>query len=171
MISLDKRVEAWIVAHRTGWLDWLSIFLSRIGTLGAVWIVIALVLAVLWRRPWILVAVVAADLAADVLAALGKSIVARHRPFVHQLGPPTTTHSFPSGHAATSFACATVLAAVAPRLRVPLFALATLIALSRLYNGVHFPLDVIAGALLGVATALLLLAGARRGSLRAPQRD
>jgi len=171
LISLDKRVEAWIVAHRTGWLDWLSIFLSRIGTLGAVWIVIALVLAVLWRRPWILVAVVAADLAADVLAALGKSIVARHRPFVHQLGPPTTTHSFPSGHAATSFACATVLAAVAPRLRVPLFALATLIALSRLYNGVHFPLDVIAGALLGVATALLLLAGARRGSLRAPQRD
>lgn len=171
MISLDKRVEAWIVAHRTGWLDWLSIFLSRIGTLGAVWIVIALVLAVLWRRPWILVAVVAADLAADLLAALGKSIVARHRPFVHQLGPPTTTHSFPSGHAATSFACATVLAVVAPRLRVPLFALATLIALSRLYNGVHFPLDVIAGALLGVATALLLLAGARRGSLRAPQRD
>ena len=171
MISLDKRVEAWIVAHRTGWLDWLSIFLSRIGTLGAVWIVIALVLAVLWRRPWILVAVVAADLAADLLAALGKSIVARHRPFVHQLGPPTTTHSFPSGHSATSFACATVLAAAAPRLRVPLFALATLIALSRLYNGVHFPLDVIGGALLGVATALLLLAGARRGPLRAPQRD
>ena len=45
------------------------------------------------------------------------------------------------------------------------------ITLDTLYNGVHFPLDVIAGALLGVATALLLLAGARRGSLRAPQRD
>jgi undecaprenyl-diphosphatase len=167
LISLDKRLEAWIVAHRTGWLDWLSIALSKIGTLGAVWIVIALVLAALWRRPWLLVAVVAADGAADLLASFGKSIISRHRPFVHQLGPPTTTHSFPSGHSATSFACATVLSAYAPRLRVPFFALATLIALSRLYNGDHFPLDVLAGALLGVLTALLLLAGARRGSLRA----
>jgi undecaprenyl-diphosphatase len=167
VISLDKRVEAWIVAHRTGWLDWLSIALSKIGVLGAVWVVIALVLAVLWRRPWLLVVVVAADVSADLLASFGKSIISRHRPFVHQLGPPTTTHSFPSGHAATSFACATVLSAYAPRLRVPLFALATLIALSRLYNGDHFPLDVLAGALLGVLTALLLLAGARRGSLRA----
>jgi undecaprenyl-diphosphatase len=166
LISLDKRVEAWIVAHRTGWLDWLSIALSRIGTLGYVWIVIALVLALVWRRPWLLVAVVAADGAADLLAAFGKSIIARHRPFVHQLGPPTTTHSFPSGHSATSFACATVLAAAAPRYRVAFFVLAALIALSRLYNGDHFPLDVIAGAALGVATALLLLAASRRGSLR-----
>ena len=171
MISLDKRVEAWIVAHRVGWLDWLSIALSRIGMLGAVWIVIGLVLAVAYKRPWLLVAVVAADAAADLIASFGKSIVMRHRPFVHQLGPPTTTHSFPSGHAATSFACATVLAVAVPRLRVPLFALATLIALSRLYNGDHFPLDVIAGAALGVATALLLLAAARRGSLRVPRAD
>jgi undecaprenyl-diphosphatase len=59
-----------------------------------------------------------------------------------------------------------VLSAYAPRVRVPLFGLAVLIALSRLYNGDHFPLDVLAGALLGVLTALLLLAGARRGSLR-----
>lgn len=166
MISLDKRVEAWIVAHRTGWLDWLSIGLSRIGTLGLIWVVIALVLALLWRRPWLFVVVVVADAAADLLAELGKAIIARHRPFVHQLGPATTTHSFPSGHSATSFACATVLAASAPRYRVAFFALAALIALSRLYNGDHYPLDVIAGATLGVATALLLLAATRRGSLR-----
>jgi undecaprenyl-diphosphatase len=169
VLDLDKRVEAWIVAHRTGWLDWLSIELSRIGTLGAVWIVIALGLAVAYRKPWLLVMVVAADGAADLLAGLGKDLVARHRPFVHQLGPPTTTHSFPSGHSATSFACATVLSAFAPRLRLPLYVLAALIALSRLYNGDHFPLDVLAGALLGVLTALLLLAGARRGSLRLPR--
>jgi hypothetical protein len=34
MLTLDRRVEAWIVAHRTGWLDWLFIGLSRVGTLG-----------------------------------------------------------------------------------------------------------------------------------------
>ncbi|MGH3002435.1 MAG: phosphatase PAP2 family protein [Gaiellaceae bacterium] len=166
MISLDRRVELWIVAHRLGFVDWLSIGLSRIGTLGAVWIAIAIVLALLRRQPFLLAAVVAADAASDLLTEAIKALVHRHRPFVHQLGPTLTTHSFPSGHAATSFACATVLSTFAPRLRAPLFALAVGIALSRLYNGDHFPLDVLAGAALGVATALLLLAAARRAAPR-----
>jgi undecaprenyl-diphosphatase len=166
LISLDRRVEAWIVAHRLGPLDWLSIGLSRIGTLGAIWLVLALALAALRRNPWLLVAVVAADGVADLLASIGKTLVHRHRPFVHQLGPAATTHSFPSFHAATSFACAAVLASFAPRLRIPLYTLAVLISISRLYNGVHFPLDVLAGALLGLITALLLLAAIRRAGRR-----
>ena len=168
MISADKHLERWIVAHRVEWLDWFFVGLSRIGTLGLVWILIGGVLALLWRRPWLLVGVVAADAAADLLATLGKALVPRHRPFVDQLGARTSTHSFPSGHSAVSFACATMLAAAAPRLRVPLYTLAALIAFSRLYNGDHFPLDVLAGSLLGilVATALLRLAGARRRSRR-----
>jgi undecaprenyl-diphosphatase len=166
-LSWDKHLEHWIVGLRVGWLNWLFIGLSRIGTLGLVWVAIALVLAVLWRRPALFLTVVVADVAADLLAELGKAIVHRHRPFEHQLGPATSTWSFPSGHSATSFACATVLSAFAPRWRVPFFLLATLIALSRLYNGVHYPTDVVAGALLGVLTALLLLAGGRRRSRRA----
>jgi undecaprenyl-diphosphatase len=166
-LSWDKHLEHWIVGLRVGWLNWLFIGLSRIGTLGLVWVAIALVLAVLWRRPALFLTVVVADVAADLLAELGKAIVHRHRPFEHQLGPATSTWSFPSGHSATSFACATVLSAFAPRWRVPFFLLATLIALSRLYTGVHYPTDVVAGALLGVLTALLLLAGGRRRSRRA----
>jgi undecaprenyl-diphosphatase len=157
VISLDRRVEHWIVAHRTGWLDWLSILLSRIGTLGLVWLALAVVLALVWRRPRLVVPVVVADAAAELLADIGKLVIHRHRPFEHQLGPATTTHSFPSGHTATSFACATVLAALAPRLRVPFVVLATLIALSRLYNGDHFPLDVIAGAILGILVGVTVL--------------
>ena len=126
-------------------------------------------LAILWRRPRIFVLVLAADVASDGLASLGKYVTDRHRPFEHRLGPPVSSSSFPSGHSATSFACATVLAAFAPRLRVPLFALAALIAISRLYNGVHYPTDVLAGAALGAVTALLLLAGARLRSRRAPR--
>jgi undecaprenyl-diphosphatase len=169
LISADKHVERWIVSHRVGWLDWFFIGLSRIGTLGLVWILIGAVLAILWRRPWLLAGVVGADAVADLLAALGKALVHRHRPNVHQLGPGTSTHSFPSGHSATSFACATMLAAAAPRLRVLLYALAALIAFSRLYNGDHFPLDVLAGSVLGLllATALLRLAAVRRRSPRA----
>jgi undecaprenyl-diphosphatase len=81
---------------------------------------------------------------------------------VHRLGHAVGSSSFPSGHATTAFACATMLAAFAPRLRVPLFALAALIALSRLYNGDHYPLDVLAGAALGTATAAILLKTSRR---------
>ena len=61
------------------------------------------------------------------------------------------TFSFPSGHATVSFACATVLALAVPRLAWPLFALAGLIAFSRVYVGVHYPGDVLVGAILGVA--------------------
>jgi undecaprenyl-diphosphatase len=122
---------------------------------------------VIWRRPSIFVTVLLADLAADLLAELGKVIVHRHRPFEHQLGPASSTHSFPSGHTATSFACATVLSAFAPRCRVPFFVLAALIGFSRVYNAMHYPTDVLAGAVLGVLTALLLLAAGRRRSRRA----
>jgi undecaprenyl-diphosphatase len=173
LISLDKHLERFIVAHRTGWLDWFFIGISRVGTLGAVWVAIALVLAVLWRRPWLLAGVIAADVIADLLAGLGKQIVHRHRPFVTQLGAKTSTHSFPSGHSATSFACAMMLGAASPRLRVPVYVLAALMAFSRLYNGDHFPLDVLAGSVLGllVATALLRLGAIRRRSRPALRQD
>lgn len=165
-MSWDRHLEHWIVGLRVGSLDWFFVGLSWIGRLGLVWIAIALVLALRWRRPSLFLTVAIGDAADDLLAELGKVIVRRHRPFEHQLGPPTSSWSFPSGHSATSFACATVLSAFAPRWRVPFFLLATLIALSRLYNGVHYPTDVVAGALLGVLTALLLLEAARRRSRR-----
>jgi undecaprenyl-diphosphatase len=160
-LSWDRHVEHWIVGLRVGWLNWFFVGLSWIGTYGLVWIAIALLVALLWRRPSVFLTVVAADALADLLAELGKAIVHRHRPYEHQLGPATSSYSFPSGHAATSFACATVLSVLVPRRRVPFFVLATLIALSRLYNGVHYPTDVVAGACLGVLTALLLLGAIR----------
>jgi undecaprenyl-diphosphatase len=161
-LSWEHHLEHWIVGQRLGWLNPFFIALSWIGSLGAIWLAIAVVLTLLWRRPSILVTVLAADDAADLLAEAGKAIVHRHRPFETQLGPRSSAYSFPSGHTATSFACATVLAAFVPRLRIPFFVLATLIALSRIYNGMHYPTDVLAGAVLGVLTALLLLAATRR---------
>ncbi len=130
------------------------------------WIAVALVLALLRRKPWLLATVVLAVVTADLAADAGKALVPRHRPFEHQIGPSERTHSFPSGHAATSFAAATVLSAYVPRGRVAFYTLATLIAVSRLYNGVHYPTDVIAGAVLGAAIALLLLGAIRRRSRR-----
>jgi undecaprenyl-diphosphatase len=115
------------------------------------------VLALLRRQPALFVLVLAADGAADLLATLIKDATGRARPPVHRLGAAVSSSSFPSGHAATSFACATVLASFAPRLRLAFFALAVLIAFSRLYNGDHYPLDVLAGAALGALVGFVVL--------------
>ena len=69
--------------------------------------------------------------------------------------------SFPSGHAMTAFATAVVVGALHPRLRWPALGLAALVALSRVYLGVHFALDVLAGAALGTAIGLVVVRAAR----------
>jgi undecaprenyl-diphosphatase len=116
-------------------------------------------------RTFALVAV--AVLAADGLAGLVKVAVHEHRPRgTHPLVAIPHSASFPSGHTATAFAAATMLTALEPRAAAAWLALAAAIAYSRLYVGVHFPVDVAGGIAVGAATALLLLAAARRRSLR-----
>jgi len=146
------------------------VWLTKIGTHGLVWLALGLGLAAVRRRalPFVLVAL--AVLAADGLAGLVKAAVGEKRPTEpHPLVTIPHSHSFPSGHTATAFAGAMVLSALAPRAAPAFFALAAAIAYSRLYVGVHFPLDVVGGAAIGLLTALLLLAVARRRSVRLRQ--
>jgi undecaprenyl-diphosphatase len=75
-------------------------------------------------------------------------------PVARHVRMPTST-SFPSGHSATAFAFATGVGHVLPPAAIPLRALAALIAYSRVHTGVHYPGDVIAGALTGTALAQL----------------
>jgi undecaprenyl-diphosphatase len=175
LISPDRHVERWIVHHRAGWLNWLFEALSRAGTVGAIWIVIALALAFAWRRWGVLVLTAASVAIADAAASGLKAVIDVQRPSSRYASPKTLVaaphdHSFPSGHAATSFAAATVLTAFAPRWGAVWFVLALAIGFSRVYVGVHYPLDVVGGATLGVAIALLLLAIDRR-RLRAATRS
>jgi undecaprenyl-diphosphatase len=164
VLGWDRHLESWIAGHRVSALDPVFRWLTYAGTWGAIWLVIALVLAVMRRRWQILLWVAVADLAAQLSTELLKELIHRHRPHVHTLVALPHSHSFPSGHAASSFACAVVLAAFAPRLRWPLYILAGLIAVSRAYVGVHFPLDVVAGALWGDLLGRLTLATGRRRS-------
>ena len=60
---------------------------------------------------------------------------------------------FPSGHSASAFAFATGVGAVLPREAIPIRALATVVAYSRVHTGVHYPGDTLAGAFLGTTLA------------------
>jgi undecaprenyl-diphosphatase len=147
------------------------VWLSRIGTWGAVWIALGVLVAVVLRRPRLVVAVVLADAAAQGLAGLLKTATGverppRRYPDIHALVHVPHDGSFPSGHTTSSFACATVLAAAVPRASPALFLLALAIGFSRIYVGVHWPLDVVGGAVLGTAVGLGLIALPRLGATR-----
>lgn len=176
--ELDRSVQEWVVDHRVGVLDPFFEALTLVGSFGIVWLLIAVAISGFsWSRPWLWMRVAATILIAEGVSGALKGWIDRDRPPLHDPSPEPlvqlpATHSFPSGHATVAFACATALAFAVPRLRLPLFVLAALIAFSRVYVGVHYPLDVLAGALLGVglATALRMLAGALRRSAPQPQR-
>ena len=152
-----------MVHHRAGWLDPVFEGLSYAGRFGLLWIVIALVLAVAYRRWGVFALTVIAVALSDWSATGLKALIERPRPPVRYPEPKTLVPvphdaSFPSGHAATSFAAATMLSFAFPRLAPFLYVLAAAVAFSRVYVGVHYPLDVIAGAALGV----LIAVGVRR---------
>ncbi len=161
MIGWDRHLEGWIVAHRVGFIDPVAQGLSYAGAFGTVWLAIALGLALWLRRAEVLAWTLLAFALAWGSTEAVKAATSRSRPDVDTLVPGPHTSSFPSSHASTSFACATVLASFAPRLRVPLYALAVLIALSRTYVGVHFPLDVAVGAAWGLLVGLLVVRALR----------
>jgi membrane-associated phospholipid phosphatase len=78
--------------------------------------------------------------------------VAQNVPLARHVKMPAS-RSFPSGHAAAAFAFATGVGQVLPPAAVPLRALAALVAYSRIHTGVHYPGDVVIGALMGTALA------------------
>jgi membrane-associated phospholipid phosphatase len=133
--------------------------LGRVGEYGAIWFAIGIVLAVIdpeRGEDW---------LVAGILGPVGiglnyvvKLIVRRPRPVLEGLPPlggAPSSLSFPSAHATSSFACATAMTRIAPEAAV-LFVLAAAIAACRPYLGMHYPSDVLAGALLGTALGLIV---------------
>jgi undecaprenyl-diphosphatase len=152
-LSLDERLLR--VARTRGHTPRAERAVARFSLLGehaGVWLAIGVAGAALdgrqrgeWRRATATVAGVYA------LNTAIKQVVGRRRPGLPGLPPLTATPtdlSFPSAHASTAFAGARLYARLGLP-TVPLYALATGLALSRLYLGVHYPSDVLAGATLG----------------------
>ncbi|MCW2923554.1 MAG: PgpB, partial [Thermoleophilia bacterium] len=108
---------------------------------------------------WLKAALVAATLGANAaVSGLAKHHFQRQRPFevdptIHPPVSLPSNSSYPSGHASSAFAAARVIATLEPALAERAYNLATQVAVSRVYAGVHYPSDVVAGALLGTAVA------------------
>ena len=104
--------------------------------------------------------VVSVALASALVNGALKPLTRRTRPLLpsHRHGAvrAVRTSSFPSGHAASASAFALGAALTQPRLTAPLAVAAAVVSYSRVHNGVHYPGDVVVGAGVGVACALVV---------------
>jgi membrane-associated phospholipid phosphatase len=140
------------------WVERAVAAFSRTGEHGAIWIALGLTGAVVQpehRNRWLKGVVAVID--AYVLNYALKLAVRRRRPEFEGLPPLTATVSslsFPSAHASTSFAAARAYRGLLPA--GVLYGVAAAFAASRPYLGVHYPGDVVAGAVVGTAAAQLV---------------
>lgn len=161
--QFDETVLRWITENlQADWLNPIAVFFTSLGNGGLIFIVAAIIL-LLFRQTR------RAGASAGVAMIVGllvtnltiKPLVERARPWIvmdglNNLVTSGDMHSFPSGHTTAAFAFGVALCAVLPQKWAKAAALiaAALMGLSRLYVGVHFPTDVLAGAVIGTAAGL-----------------
>jgi undecaprenyl-diphosphatase len=157
MEGIEFHILNWIQANcRSSFLDTGMVFVSWLGNMGAVWLVLAFGLMCVkkYRKAGaaVLVALVLDFVCCNLIL---KPFIGRVRPcdvapWVTLLIPRPTDWSFPSGHAAASMAAVGALAARKCWIWKPVLVLACLICFSRMYLYVHWPSDVIAGSVIGL---------------------
>jgi undecaprenyl-diphosphatase len=157
---LDFAAFQWLRTHHFTTLDALMAGLSDVTRASALWVGLAVLIGILHPSRWpatvhVFLALLLAFCLADYVT---KPLFNRARPFesyadTRVYGYRPTTRSLPSGHAANAVAAAYALAHLAPEGRAVFWTLALLVAFSRVYLGVHYPIDVIVGGLLGLAVA------------------
>lgn len=158
MQAAELAILDWIQLHlRCGFLDAVMPVISWTCNHGELWILLAAVL-LLVRSQRRYGAAVSCALVLDLVSCnmVLKPLVGRVRPFavntaVELLTAPPLDASFPSGHTAASFAAVFALKTAGSPLWKPALAVAVVMAFSRLYLYVHWPSDVLGGALLGAA--------------------
>jgi membrane-associated phospholipid phosphatase len=183
LICIDTLLFTVINGHHCAFLDRLFLIITQLGTGYVVGPLMFIV--VFWRVPppkrWPVVVICALAMSlTGVCNTSLKRTVGRGRPLsyysgvgrretggnvlhraprgpVHVVGKVLRAGSFPSGHAATAFSAATILVFLFGKLFAWSYLAAVLVGYSRIYMGVHFPLDVAAGAVEGAGVTLALL--------------
>lgn len=160
--DIDFKILDFIQEHLScGFLNFLMPKITFLGNGGLIWIVTAIIM-LFWakyRKTGIMVGV---GLLEGVIVGniLLKNLIARERPCwinetVNILISIPQDYSFPSGHTLSSFIAATIIMHTDKRMGIAAYMLASMIAFSRLYLYVHFPTDVLAGALLGIIIGIV----------------
>jgi undecaprenyl-diphosphatase len=176
--SWDEAIFRWINGLGVNWLD--AVFVAASSRTLGLSVLVTLLVGLLWRHQRRAIIPVLQIAAASGLtdafgARIVKPLIGRMRPCfalpheqVRLLVEVSNVGSMPSLHSANAFAVATVVTLTVPRLGFVTFPLAALIALSRVGVGVHWPTDVVAGAVFGVSIGALIVFASRRLLLRVP---
>jgi undecaprenyl-diphosphatase len=155
ILEVDEVAVRWLCLRRSSGVTFLMRAATRIGD-GYVWMAVSIAILLFAEEGWRTFQQLAVAFGLDLsVYKIMKRLFSRPRPFVllpfiSQLHAPPDEYSFPSGHTAAAFVMVTVVGSTYGVLVPPLLVLAMLIGFSRVYLGVHFPSDVIAGTVLGV---------------------
>ena len=160
MRDLDLKVLRWMRTHgHSPAIEDAAVALGKAGNNGLVWFVLGIALAIIdngrWEQ-WLICALLGP--VAIGLNYVVKLAVKRPRPVLEGLPPlggAPSSLSFPSAHATSSFAVATAMCRVDPATSAA-FIVAIALSLGRPYLGMHYPSDVLAGALLGIVLGLIV---------------
>jgi undecaprenyl-diphosphatase len=180
--AADERVEVWLAAHRVAWRTDASLIGSIMAGGVALPILVGTILVVcLLLRRWRIAAFVVFALIVESASYRATTLVIhRHRPRVVRLEHLPVNASYPSGHTAASIAVYGGLVLLLTSItrnrvfRVLAWTLAVAIpmfvALSRMYRGMHHPLDVAGGALVGIAALMVVVFACRAAGAAAGMR-
>lgn len=156
----EKRVILRLSSSDHPAADKLMLWATRMGNGGLVWIAVSLIMMGMGWRLEGLLTLIALTLTAVLINLVVKPMFTRKRPYEiletvrTRIAPPFGS-SFPSGHAASSFAAASMLWFFNMPFKHWALALALLIAVSRVHLMVHFPSDVLVGAVSGIVISYL----------------
>nr|WP_319489073.1 phosphatase PAP2 family protein [uncultured Caproiciproducens sp.] len=160
---MDILILYYIQNHfHNGFTDFIFPLITMLGNNGFIWILIGICLVCTKKYRMYGVMLLAALMLTHIVGeVILKQIIVRPRPFAAFPGHKLLIaapggYSFPSGHAASAFAAAFILRKADKRFGFPALFLALLIAFSRVFLFVHYPSDILTGAILGVLCAAFI---------------
>ena len=159
-LSLDERLFCYLNGWGSPFFDYLNFFISFLGE-GIALLIVFIGWYLLCRKRVVLWGI--GSLAVSgIISRILKEVFARPRPLailttVHTFGYSFKSCSFPSGHATTIFAAATILSFSYKRFAPLFYLFAFAVAYSRIYLGLHWPSDLIVGGAIGYSVSKLFL--------------
>jgi membrane-associated phospholipid phosphatase len=180
--AMDARVVEWFASHRQPWLDVVMLEITTLGNGLVLTMIVTIVSAFLWltNHRWSVYLLLVGVLGGQIINNMLKGAFGRERPSVVEWVDHVSTSSFPSGHAMSAIIAYGSVAYLVgrleptPALRRTTWVFAALIILgigiSRMYLGVHYPSDILAGFIAGLAWLAFVAASVTAVQFFAPRR-